>query len=154
MALVAEHLKAQLTLLFHTLVLKELVEATAAKLLPVLQEAKGAEIPGLPGVDGAPLHVPLAVAQRRPALHPLPGEKITVKLLHVNRCHEKVLHKDSALQHLLAFCLAGMMPSFSCPITGPPNLPHSRVSISQTEFFPAFVYESLLPSHHLARREK
>lgn len=73
LALIAENLKAQLTLLLHTLVLKELVEAAAAKLLSVLKEAEGAEVPGLPGVYGAPLHVPLAVAQRRPALHPLPS---------------------------------------------------------------------------------
>ena len=77
MALIPEHLKAQLTLLLYTLVLEELVEATAAKLLSVLKEAEGAEVPGLPGVDGAPLHVPLAVAQRGPALHPLPGEMIS-----------------------------------------------------------------------------
>ena len=77
LALVPEHLKAQLALLLHTLVLKELVEAAAAKLLSVLKEAKGSEVPGLPGVDGPPLNVPLAVAQRRPALHPLPGEMIS-----------------------------------------------------------------------------
>ena len=77
LALIPEHLKAQLALLLHTLVLKELVEAAAAKLLSVLKEAKGSEVPGLPGVDGPPLHVPLTVAQRRPALHPLPGEMIS-----------------------------------------------------------------------------
>ena len=31
------------------------------------------EVPGLPGVDGPPLDVPLAVADGGPALHPLPG---------------------------------------------------------------------------------
>ena len=76
LALIPQHLKAQLTLLLHTLVLKELVEAAAAKLLPVLKQAEGAEVPGLPGVDGPPLHVPLAVAQRCPALHSLPGDKM------------------------------------------------------------------------------
>ena len=76
LALIPQHLKAQLTLLLHTLVLKELVEAAAAKLLPVLKQAEGAEVPGLPGVDRPPLHVPLAVAQRCPALHSLPGDKM------------------------------------------------------------------------------
>jgi len=73
LALVPQHLKAQLTLFLHALVLQELVEAAAAKLLSVFKEAEGAEVPGLPGVDGAPLHVPLAVAQSCPALHPLPS---------------------------------------------------------------------------------
>ena len=36
------------------------------------------EVPGLPGVDGPPLDVPLAVADGRPALHPLPGRGVRV----------------------------------------------------------------------------
>ena len=77
LALVPQHLKAQLTLFLHALVLQELVEGAATKLLSVFKKAEGAEVPGLPGVDGAPLHVPLAVAQSCPALHPLPGEMIS-----------------------------------------------------------------------------
>ena len=48
---VPQHLKAQLTLFLHALVLQELVEAAAAKLLSVFKEAKGAEVSGLPEVD-------------------------------------------------------------------------------------------------------
>ena len=47
---VPQHLKAQLTLFLHALVLQELVEAAAAKLLSVLKEAEGAEVSRFPEV--------------------------------------------------------------------------------------------------------
>jgi len=102
LALIPQHLKAKLTLLLHTLVLKELVEAAAAKLLPVLEQAEGAEVPGLPGVDGAPLHVPLAVAQRRPAFHPLPSTPRMDPILADVAQHLDVLvgHLSTSLSYL------------------------------------------------------
>ena len=48
---VPKHLKAQLTLFLHALVLQELVEAAAAKLLSVFKEPEGAEVSGFPEVD-------------------------------------------------------------------------------------------------------
>ena len=126
--LVPQNLKAQLTLLLDALVLQELVEAAAAKLLPIFKEPKGAEVPRLPRVDRASLHVPLAVAQGRPALHPLPGKMIKSSccmLNDVNGSDEKVLHEESALQHLLSFCqparchlfLTSHRPTLTKPLT-------------------------------------
>ena len=51
LALVAQHLEAQLALLLHTLVLQELVEAAAAQLLPVFEEAERAEVARFTRVD-------------------------------------------------------------------------------------------------------
>ena len=51
LALVAQHLEAQLALLLDTLVLQELVEAAAAQLLPVFEEAERAEVPRFTRVD-------------------------------------------------------------------------------------------------------
>ena len=53
LALVAQHLEAQLALLLHTLVLQELVETAAAQLLPVLEEAERAEVTRFTRVDWA-----------------------------------------------------------------------------------------------------
>ena len=51
LALVAQHLEAQLALLLHTLVLQELIEAAAAQLLPVFEEVERAEVPRFTRVD-------------------------------------------------------------------------------------------------------
>ena len=53
LALVAQHLEAQLALLLHTLVLQELVEAAAAQLLAVFEEAERAEVTRFARVDWA-----------------------------------------------------------------------------------------------------
>ena len=53
LALIAQHLKAQLALLLHTLVLQELVEAAAAQLLAVFEEAERAEVTRFARVDWA-----------------------------------------------------------------------------------------------------
>ena len=53
LVLVAQHLKAQLALLLDTLVLQELVEAAAAQLLPVFEEAESAEVTRFTRVDWA-----------------------------------------------------------------------------------------------------
>lgn len=66
---VLEHLEAQLTLLLNAGVSELVLEAAGPQLLPVLQLTEVPEISGCPWVDGSPLDVPLAVAQRGPALH-------------------------------------------------------------------------------------
>jgi len=71
MIIESQNLKAKLTLFLHALVLGELVEAAAPQLLPVLQQLKVLALSWLPGVDGTPVHVSLAVAQSSPALQPL-----------------------------------------------------------------------------------
>ena len=74
---VAEDLEAELAVPLAALVLVELVEAAGAQLLAVLQQPEVLEVLGLPGVDGAALHVALAVAEGRPALHLLPATRVT-----------------------------------------------------------------------------
>ena len=69
---VSQDLKTQFTLLLEALILIQLVEAASPQLLAILEHSKVLEIFGLPGVDRAPVYVPLTIAQRGPTLHLFP----------------------------------------------------------------------------------
>ena len=69
---VSQDLKTQFTLLLEALILIQLVETAGPQLLAILEHSKVLEIFWLPGVDRAPVYVPLTIAQRGPTLHLFP----------------------------------------------------------------------------------
>lgn len=96
---VSQDLETQFTLLLEALILIQLVEAAGPQLLAILEHSKVLEIFWLPGVDRAPVYVPLTIAQRGPALHLFPEREHGDKLPSVSVL--SLRNPDNARRHKL-----------------------------------------------------